>query len=353
MLAHFLLDVLFYVLVQPALQTANPLFAGLVLAGLILLARWAWGFVAAERDMPPEGRPGSASWRWALVAGGALFAVGLVFGLAGLIQQGIRDDNASARGHAPTQSASPDLDAGSTRLSEIDGMRLVYVPGGDFEIGSDLGEVDERPRRTIYLDAFWIDQTEVTNNMYARCVAEGACTLPHSPGSQTRPQYYGNPAYDNYPVIYVDWRQAKAYCSWAGRRLPTEAEWEKAARGLDGRPYPWGETLPESSLLNYASTLGDTAPVGSYPDGASPYGALDMLGNVWEWVSDCYDRYYYVAAPRQNPPGPAFCRHDHRVIRGAVSWQEPMHTHAQVTNRLNNLAGESGPALGFRCARSP
>ncbi len=166
--------------------------------------------------------------------------------------------------------------------------------------------VDETPQHTVYLDAFWIDRTDVTNNMYASCVSTGACTAPISTTSSTSTiisSYYGNSAFDNYPVIWVTWYDATAYCKWAGRQLPTEAQWEKAARGTDGRIYPWGNTAPDDTLLNYNASIGDTTAVSSYLRGASPYGALDMAGNVWQWVNDWYSDTYYRSSSSSNPLG--------------------------------------------------
>jgi len=203
-----------------------------------------------------------------------------------------------------------------------DGMVMVYVPEGEFEMGTSDEQRDrlieeniwdsryndnEQPVHTVYLDAFWIDQTEVTNGQYALCVADGACQEPHSSASKTRISYYGNPEFKDYPVTYVDWYMAEAYCAWAGRRLPSEAEWEKTARGTDERLYPWGDEI-DSTLANYGGYSrenSDTTAVGSYPNGASPYGALDMAGNVWEWVADVYDFTYYSNSPTENPLGPA------------------------------------------------
>ncbi|MBI3165822.1 MAG: formylglycine-generating enzyme family protein, partial [Chloroflexi bacterium] len=177
---------------------------------------------------------------------------------------------------SPTRTPEPALGIGPTMISEKDGMVLVYVPEGEFTMGSN-DSPDEQPVHQVDLVAFWMDQTEVTNAMYAKCAADGACEPPLSTRSYTRENYYGNSDFSDYPVLHVDWNMAKAYCSWAGRRLPTEAEWEKAARGTDGRTYPWGEAISCDKANYYDGSkycIGDTTQAGSYPDGASIYGAL-------------------------------------------------------------------------------
>jgi hypothetical protein len=188
--------------------------------------------------------------------------------------------------------------------------------------------------------------------MYRQCLDAGDCTPPQRISSTTRPDYFSNARFNNYPVIHVDWQQAKAYCAWAGRRLPTEAEWEKAARGTDGQNYPWGSQQASIEYLNFDNQLGDTAPVGSYLDGASPYQVLDMAGNVFEWVTDCFDSNYYRFSPRQNPRGPSNCEHQHRVIRGGYSWQALPHESPGIGDRLNNVETAASSDLGFRCAVS-
>jgi formylglycine-generating enzyme required for sulfatase activity len=231
------------------------------------------------------------------------------------------------------------------------GVQMKLIPAGEFQMGSDDGNSDERPVHRVYLDAFYMDVYEVTNGLYASCVGAGACTMPRSDGSITRFSYYGNPTYGDYPVVYMDWRQANAYCTWRGARLPTEAEWEKAARGgLEGKTYPWGDQQPDCSTVNFYGLdgcEGDTTKVGSYaPNG---FGLFDMGGNVWEWVGDWYSSDYYDHSPLSNPPGPD--SGSQRVYRGGA-WNNPMWG-IRVAFRLknfpemwNNLKG------GFRCARS-
>lgn len=241
------------------------------------------------------------------------------------------------------------LDIGSIMISDKDGMLLVYVPAGEFTMGSkNDNNDDEKPVHAVNLDAFWIDQTEVNNSRYAKCVADGKCNPPSSTKSYTHDSYYGNSEFDNYPVIYVDWDMANAYCEWADRRLPTEAEWEKAARGANGRTYPWGNDMPNNNVLNYNNNIGDTTEVGKYPNGASPYGALDMAGNVWEWVADWYSETYYASSQASNPLGPASGRE--RVFRGGA-WDYDYYG-VRSAGRLWNFPILTYYNIGFRCAMS-
>ena len=251
----------------------------------------------------------------------------------------------------PYSMPTPTLVAGATRVWEPDDSMMVYVPAGKFWMGSDDSDPDaeanEKPQHEVYLDAFWIDRTEVTNGQYQLCVADGACSPPAWSKSYTRDSYYGDTEFDNYPVIYVNWSQAEAYCTWSGKRLPTEAEWEKAARGTDGRIYPWGEEI-DRNRANYLG--GDTTEVGSYPAGTSSYGALDMAGNVWEWVADWYSSGYYASSPDSNPQGPG--SGEGRVVRGG-SWY---YYQGQARAAYRYYFVEPSHAfyylVGFRCARS-
>lgn len=203
-----------------------------------------------------------------------------------------------------------------TKTSKIDGMEMVFVPAGEFLMGCDPNHnggfecmSEELPLHEVYLDAYYIDKHEVTNSQYALCVNAGGCEEPASNSSSTRDWYFGNPDFDNYPVIFIDWYSAAAYCNWAGRRLPSEAEWEKAAHGKNAQAYPWGDENPTCEIANmwnnatFSACVGDTTAVGSYPAGASPYGALDMAGNVREWTSDWYSESDYSEDLNINPIG--------------------------------------------------
>ena len=232
---------------------------------------------------------------------------------------------------------------GSTLVSAQDSMTLVYVPAGDFSMGGQRS--DEQPPHTVYLDAFWIDQTEVTNVMYAKCADAGVCKEPTNKTSAKNINYYKNTPFNNYPVIYVDWTMAETYCStWAGRRLPSEAEWEKAARGNDGRTYPWGNVAPNSNLLNYNNIVADTSSVMSYEAGKSIYGAYDMSGNVWEWVNSLYLPYPYVSNDGREDLSAAGAR----VHRGGSYYDNESYIYS--AKRDKGDPGFVSFNLGFRCA---
>ena len=250
---------------------------------------------------------------------------------------------------SPTTTGTPQ-GIGNTWTRPADGMVMVYVSAGNFSMGSAVNDVVAafHPVHTAYLDAYWIDRTDVTNAMYALCVKVGKCSPPEVNFSATRPNYYANAQYANYPVIYVSWMQAQTYCAWAGARLPTEAEWEKAARGTDGRIYPWGNASPTKDLANSNSIVGDTTPVGSYPAGASPYGALDMAGNVYQWVSDWYGDSYYANSPLSNPQGAASGLYKIRRGGGWDSVDKVTRSDFHLVYTTPHLPLND---LGMRCAR--
>lgn len=231
---------------------------------------------------------------------------------------------------------------GSSWTRPADNMLMVYVPEGDFVVGSN--------NETLHLKDFWIDQTEVTNGMYARCVQAGICLPPGDLSSFTRPSYYGNPQYANYPVVYVDWPAAQTYCDWTGARLPSAAEWEKAALGTYGRTWPWGYTAPTTDQANFRSSVGDTSAVGSYPAGASPYGALDMVGNVWEWVKDYIGQTDPGQVPIEGLNGMTAST-DGRFLRGG-SWCDDQNYIRADFRYWCAPTGGGYFLVGFRCAIS-
>jgi formylglycine-generating enzyme required for sulfatase activity len=332
---------------QPAIQTASqPSRRGLLLVGILITilvvigGLWAWNAFSDAQSGQSLQRTATAeklTMQRTVDAQAALLAAA--------------EETASAMpSPLPTyERTPPNL---GEMVSEKDGMLLLYVPEGPFLMGSGQDEVgaasDEMPQRTVILDDYWIDQTEVTNAMYALCVADGDCRPPLSMGSDTRSSYYDITEYADYPVINVSWTDANAYCTWAGRRLPSEAEWEKAARGQNGQTYPWGDQGPACDLLNFNNCVGDTTAMGSYPSGASPYGALDMAGNVWEWVQDWYSGNYYQVSSTDNPSGPA--SGSVRVLRGG-SWKNLWNL-VRIAGRNSSDPAGWGNLVGFRCARS-
>jgi len=242
-------------------------------------------------------------------------------------------------------STAPEISSADD-IVDSKGVLMRLVPAGNFIMGSDTGYDNEKPVHTVYLDDFYIDKYEVTNALYKACVEAGACQPPNKTSSVTRDSYYGNSQYDNYPVIYVDWDDAKSYCQWRSIDLPTEAQWEKAARGTDGRKYPWGNNI-DQTYANYKDTMGDTTAVGSYENGQSPSGVYDMAGNVWEWVADWYLDTYYLDTPLTNPPGPT--SGEFRVLRGG-SWHNDETIVTSSNRGWNQTEYFDNVDFGFRCA---
>jgi formylglycine-generating enzyme required for sulfatase activity len=272
---------------------------------------------------------------------------------------------------APTPSPTPEPTIPPTPTPQpfitSTGSRMIYIPGGTFDIGDDASEEnDEKPARVVNLDAFYIDETEVTNAEYAQCVAAEACPRPDRAGATYYQSYYGDANYDDYPVINVSWYDADAFCRWRGARLPTEAEWEFAASfdPIEGVKYrfPWGDTF-DGARLNFCDVncqrddrgaewddgFRDTAPVASYPDGRSPMGVYDMLGNVMEWVGDWYAFRAYQDIADTNPRGPT--EGEFKSLRGG-SWLTPPDELGNVV-RDNFDPTVSQANLGFRCAMPP
>jgi len=264
--------------------------------------------------------------------------------------------------NVPTQTASPE--PSNQRFSTIDGMPQVFIPEGTFRMGGmdARSASDERPAHDVTLHSYWIDQLEVTNAMYQLCLHTGPCDPPQAFKSLRRSDYFDNPEFKDYPVVYITWGQARTYCEWAGKRLPTEAEWERAARGDDWRTFPWGENKADGLRANYNMLVGDTSRAGTYPLGASPFGVLDMAGNVAEWTNDFYSATIYEKlADALNPTGPESSSSLRRVVRGGSLGDAEINI--RVSKRSSVLGsnvsaatgalispGDASPRIGFRCA---
>jgi formylglycine-generating enzyme required for sulfatase activity len=221
---------------------------------------------------------------------------------------------------------------------------MIEVPEGVFEMGSEQGNADERPTHRVDISTFWIDELETTSGQYMQCVEAGMCAEPAgSAGCNGMIE-----ARASHPINCIDWVQAQAYCAWADKRLPTEAEWEKAARGTAGRRFPWGDQLPNPQLLNYANNLQSTSEVGSYADGISFYGVHDMSGNVSEWTADFYASDYYSLSPASDPTGPE--EGADRVARGG-DWKIRFETSQTTTVRIRLGVSTVANTVGLRCAR--
>ena len=241
-------------------------------------------------------------------------------------------------------------------LTLVPSVEMVFmcVPASEFLMGSDIGNTDEKPQHTVYLDEYWMGKYPVTNSQYQAFLEN----TRHTPPSHWKSDRVKRGAGKNHPVVNVSWLDAQAFCTWASQatghtiRLAGEAEWEKVARGTNGRTYPWGDQKPDKTRCNFANPLflgGGTTPAGRFsPAGDSPYGCVDMAGNVWEWVNDWYDSTYYRQSPHSSPPGPA--TGSYRVLRGG-SWAN-YESSTRSAGRYRLTPARASGSVGFRCSCS-
>jgi formylglycine-generating enzyme required for sulfatase activity len=269
-------------------------------------------------------------------------------------------------------TVTPGPVSGQTSINPVDQAEIVFIPASTFEMGLSNSQRNvlqskwktrtilleqSQPQHSVTLNSYWIYKTEVSNAMYQQCVQAGMCLAPVQGNSATRGSYYGNKNFDDYPVVFVTWQMSETYCEWAGGGLPTEAQWEYAARGPDGNLFPWGNNAWSKTLANVKnSQIGDTTPVDDYQAGASPFGLLNMSGNVWEWVFDWYrDDYYRTNSNWIDPIGPesgkvvdglAF-----KSVRGGAYWNPAGDTSIAIHDW--ERAVYATMEVGFRCAMNP
>jgi formylglycine-generating enzyme required for sulfatase activity len=240
-------------------------------------------------------------------------------------------------------SVTPNMENNPGIISAIDEMEQLFVPEGIFLMGDESSSAytNEKPVHEVYLDAFWIDKYEISNHQYKKCVESGNCSKPNDEA------LFNNSRFENFPVVNITWNQAKEYCIWAKRDLPTEAQWEKAARGTKGQIYPWGNFPPNNKTANFNNIIGKSTMSGNYPDGTSYFGSHDMAGNVWEWVNDWYSKdYYFSQSVWNNPEGADSIQL--KVIRGG-SWSSPA-GQLRSSYRSWYIFDSSNLDIGFRCA---
>ncbi|HRQ24480.1 MAG TPA: formylglycine-generating enzyme family protein [Anaerolineales bacterium] len=268
-----------------------------------------------------------------------------------------------------TATSTSGTQAGEIRINPQDQAEIIYIPAATFDMGLSNAQSNilaskwntkpilleqSQPQHSVSLGAFWIYRTEVSNDMYRQCVKAGRCIAPLQGNSATRSSYYDNENFSNYPVVYVSWQMSQMYCEWAGGSLPTEAQWEYAARGPDGYLYPWGNSSWSSALANVEnSNIGDTSPVDAYSAGASSFGVLNMSGNVFEWVFDWYRKDYYKTNTNwSNPMGPEngdiYQGEQLKSIRGG-SFYNPI-GNSSVGIHDWERGNSSWYNVGFRCA---
>ena len=252
----------------------------------------------------------------------------------------------------PAPEMPPDPEEYNIWQRSADSMVMVYIPAGEFTMGSEpedpCAHLDEQPKHKVFLDSYWIDQNEISNAQYKICYDAGYCQEPTPCGSEEFT--YQDLNKGHYPVTCLTWEEAGLYCQWIGGRLPTEAQWEKAARGTDYLKYPWGNEFDQARCNSQESELEGPVPVGSYsPEGDSPYGLQDMAGNVWEWTRDWYDIEYYGRAPSDNPSGPM--GGERRSLRGG-SWYAN-DCSVRTSYRYYDVPYGRSPGVGFRCVIQP
>lgn len=260
----------------------------------------------------------------------------------------------------PTTLSTDIHQAGETMFSSTDGMELKYIPDGKFDMGSESGNLNETPMHTVSLNGYWLDRTEITNEMFVRFLnaegnkQEGGTTWldPIDPFVwvfEKDGAWQTLPGKEKYPIVNVSWYGAKAYCAWAGRDLPTEAQWEYAAKGTDGYRFPWGNDAPDCSQARFSGCGNTPVEVGSLLQGSNRWGVFDLAGNVAEWIDDRYAADYYQTSPHVDPPGPI--NGYYRVIRGG-SWGST-YLALQTSHRDWAGADERTNGIGFRCVLTP
>jgi formylglycine-generating enzyme required for sulfatase activity len=275
-----------------------------------------------------------------------------------------------------TQLITPSPTVLPTEIADAKGVQMVLVPAREFTMGSDNAAADERSAHSVSVDTFYMDRFEVTNQLYSACVSAGICQNPtHNylqgpdllifipQGGSTQgyeiDNYYSSTQYANFPVVFVSWSMAKTYCEWRDARLPTEAEWEKAARGTEGKIYPWGNDFDCHFGNSFDFTSNSpvralygprcdkyigTSPVGQFPGGVSSYGVYDLSGNVWEWVSSLYKPYPYKNSNAENSQEVGL-----RVFRGGSFLSSAVNSRS--SKRQSASENYSATDLGFRCAK--